>query len=569
GIGDPRVSLDVRLTGVYGDAFTAAIGASLWAPLGDKNKFLGDGDARFQPHVRIAGDVGSFAYAANVGYLLRGNHMVFADKQIGDEFQFGAAVGLRFDDKHLLIGPEVFGGTVTTGGNAFGTYTTYLEGILGLHYSFGDWRVGAGAGPGLTSGVGVPTFRALLSFEFAPGLVKPMSDRDKDGISDERDACPDVAGMPSTDPTKNGCPVVNDRDSDGVADKDDTCPDVKGITSTDPKKNGCPSDRDNDGIADDQDACPDVAGVKSDDPKKNGCPSDRDNDGIPDDKDACPDVAGVASTDASKNGCPPDRDGDGIADAVDACPDVKGVKSDDPKKNGCPSDRDGDGIIDDEDACPDNAGPKDPDPKKNGCPLVRVEKGQVRITEQIKFKTGSAEILKESMPIVEAVAKVLKEVPEIKKLRVEGHTDNKGNAGANKDLSRCRAAAVMTALIKLGVEKTRLDSVGLGQEKPIDDNGTEAGRTNNRRVEFHIVEGPGAEAAGTIAVPTAADKKADKKEEKKAEKKEEKKAEKAAKEEKKAEKKAEKAADKKAEKAADKKPAPASSAAPATSASAK
>ncbi|MFI5296762.1 MAG: OmpA family protein [Polyangiales bacterium] len=503
GIGDPRLTLDVRLTGAYGDAFTAAIGATVWAPLGDKNKFLGDGDARFQPHFRIAGDIGSIAYAANIGYLLRGNHIVFADKQIGDELQFGAAIGLRLDDKHLLIGPEIFGGTGTTGsGSFFGQYTSYVEGTIGIHYSFDDWRVGVGAGPGLTSGVGTPTFRSLLTFEWVPGLTKPVIDRDHDGIVDDRDACLDVYGVASTDPTKNGCPLSGDRDGDGIPDDKDACVDTMGVTSTDATKNGCPLDRDGDGIADAVDACPDVKGVKSDDPKKNGCPSDRDGDGITDDKDACPDVAGVASTDATKNGCSPDRDGDGIADAVDACPDVKGVKSDDPKKNGCPSDRDGDGIIDDEDACPDSAGPKDPDPKKNGCPLVRVEKGQVRITEQIRFKTGSAEILKESMPIVEAVAKALKEVPEIKKLRVEGHTDNKGSPAGNKDLSRRRAAAVVQALIKLGVDKGRLESAGYGQEKPIEDNATETGRTNNRRVEFRIVDGPGAEAAGAMTITT-------------------------------------------------------------------
>ncbi len=102
-------------------------------------------------------------------------------------------------------------------------------------------------------------------------------------------------------------PPRGDRDGDGVFDDEDACPDVAGIRTDDPKTNGCPrSDRDNDGVFDDEDACPDVAGVRTDDPKTNGCPrSDRDNDGVFDDEDACPDVPGVRSDDPRANGCPP------------------------------------------------------------------------------------------------------------------------------------------------------------------------------------------------------------------------------------------------------------------------
>jgi OOP family OmpA-OmpF porin len=56
-------------------------------------------------------------------------------------------------------------------------------------------------------------------------------------------------------------------------DEKDACPDVSGVRTSDPKTNGCPrSDRDNDGVFDDEDACPDVPGVRTEDPKTNGCP---------------------------------------------------------------------------------------------------------------------------------------------------------------------------------------------------------------------------------------------------------------------------------------------------------
>ena len=221
-------------------------------------------------------------------------------------------------------------------------------------------------------------------------------------------------------------------------------------------------------------------------------PSDRDGDGIFDPDDACPDVAGIRTDDPKTNGCPappppPDRDGDSIIDAEDACPDVPGVKNEDPKKNGCPSDRDDDGIIDTEDACPDLPGPGDKDPKQNGCPLARIEDNQVKISQQVRFKTSSAEILPESDPLLNAVAQILRDHPELTKIRVEGHTDNRGPAGFNKELSNKRAGSVVLWLIRAGVPKERLISTGFGLEKPIDSNLTDEGRQNNRRVEIHVV----------------------------------------------------------------------------------
>ncbi len=170
-------------------------------------------------------------------------------------------------------------------------------------------------------------------------------DRDLDGIADNADACPDQAGVPEL----NGCPnpQTNDRDGDGVLDADDACPDANGSVRT----RGCP-DRDSDGVQDGQDACPDVWGP----PENGGCPppGDRDADGVPDASDACPDERGSPQA----GGCP-DRDADTVPDAADACPDDWGL----PALSGCP-DRDGDGLRDREDACPDAAGP----PERFGCP---------------------------------------------------------------------------------------------------------------------------------------------------------------------------------------------------------
>ncbi len=219
-------------------------------------------------------------------------------------------------------------------------------------------------------------------------------------------------------------------------------------------------------------------------------PSDRDGDGILDGDDACPDEPGVRSPDPRKNGCPiRDRDGDSILDDVDACPDEPGVASDDPKKHGCPlRDRDGDGIFDEHDACPDAPGPPNEDPKKNGCPPARIEAGQIKIIEQIKFRFNSAEILPESDGIMQAVLTILKEHPEITKVSVEGHTDHIGGPAYNKGLSERRVMSVLSWLTSHGIEPIRLTSYGWGLERPIASNDTEEGRAQNRRVEFHIKE---------------------------------------------------------------------------------
>jgi outer membrane protein OmpA-like peptidoglycan-associated protein len=253
-----------------------------------------------------------------------------------------------------------------------------------------------------------------------------------------------------------------------------------------------PRDTDADGIIDAEDACVETPGVASDDKSKHGCPlpRDTDKDGIVDAEDACVTDAGVAHADKEKHGCPPDKDGDGVLDRDDACVDEAGPKSDDPKKNGCPlpKDSDGDGIIDPEDACPAKAGAASEDPQKHGCPRAEVSGERVVILDRIEFDTGEATIRPESALILDAVRAVLAENPRIKKLRVEGHTDNRGARPMNVGLSRKRAAAVVQWLVEHGIDQNRLTSQGFGPDKPVDNNDTDAGRQNNRRVEFHIVE---------------------------------------------------------------------------------
>ncbi len=234
-----------------------------------------------------------------------------------------------------------------------------------------------------------------------------------------------------------------------------------------------PKDRDGDGVIDSLDACPDVAGLA----KFNGCP-DTDNDGIADKDDKCPTVAGLARY----QGCPvPDRDKDGINDEEDKCPDVAGVA----RYQGCPvPDRDKDGVNDEEDKCPDLPG----DVANAGCPVISQEmvKKAEYAAKNIFFQTGKYVLLTKSYKSAAEVVKLLKENNDLK-LDIDGYTDNVGKPDKNQTLSQNRADAVKKYLVeKQGIDPARLKATGHGQDSPVADNKTSAGRAKNRRVELHL-----------------------------------------------------------------------------------
>lgn len=457
-LGDLRLGLRLRLLGDYFDAFQLAVGGYVWLPTGngDAGSFVGEGAVRGMPQVIVGGRTHAIVWSAAAGVELRPSR-TFAQVQQGLSLTGGAGLGFLFLNEKLQVGPEVNVSTVLEGPDA---RNTNAEALLGARFRvISPLEIGLAAGPGLTSGIGTPDLRGVFSITYTPEVQR---DRDKDGIADADDACPDVSGVASEDKTKHGCPLLPppDRDKDGIIDENDACPDTAGIPNDNPKKHGCPppGDKDKDGILDDVDACIDVPGVKSPNPKLLGCP-------------------------------PPDKDGDGVPDAQDACVDIPGLKTDDPATNGCPGDTDKDTIRDDKDACPREKGKPNPDPTKNGCPqAVRVTQGEILILQQVQFDTGKATIKKVSDGLLDEVAEVLKEHPELTKLEVQGHTDSKAGRDYNIRLSQARADAVKKALVTRGVAAERLETKGYGPDKPVADNATEQGRQQNRRVQFTILE---------------------------------------------------------------------------------
>ncbi len=118
--------------------------------------------------------------------------------------------------------------------------------------------------------------------------------------------------------------------------------------------------------------------------------------------------------------------------------------------------------------------------------LATVEVGQAVRLNNIFFESGKAVLKKESFPELDRVYDFLSQNEAIK-IELGGHTDNVGNAAFNMGLSKSRAEAVATYIVKKGIAKDRLQSKGYGMTKPVTSNATKAGQAQNRRVEFVIL----------------------------------------------------------------------------------
>ena len=233
-------------------------------------------------------------------------------------------------------------------------------------------------------------------------------------------------------------------------------------------------DTDGDGVTDEMDKCPGTpAGTAVD---SSGCPlpQDDDGDGVTNDIDKCPGTPAGAKVDAS--GCELDSDGDGVGDSRDQCPNTPaGAKVD---ERGCELDGDGDGIVDSVDKCPDT--PKGERVDNTGCPFKKE-----LLLQGVKFDTNSADLLPESIPVLNNAIATLKRYPEVN-VEVAGHTDSRGSDAFNLNLSARRAESVLKFLQDGGVSNA-MTSRGYGERQPLASNNTDDGRQQNRRVVLRVL----------------------------------------------------------------------------------
>jgi outer membrane protein OmpA-like peptidoglycan-associated protein len=445
-LGDIRVGAVVPILKYEEEGIGLGIAPYASIPTASSGAWLTNGGFSGGAVATLGGKAGILNWAVNAGADLGGASTV-SETTIGSQILAGGGFSVDISDA-FLAGVEVNSAWDLASGYAWN------ESPVEAH-AFGTYGTGSGltatlgVGTGLVPGVGAPAFRGLLLLGYR-GAGKPIvHDMDGDGLEDDVDQCPekpeDKDGYADTD----GCPDT-DNDKDGLLDTDDKCPDEAEDFDKFSDADGCPDpDNDLDGILDDADKCPDVKGIQA----LQGCP-DRDADGITDADDACPDEAGPENT----NGCP-DKDGDRVPDSRDKCPDVPADSRIDPKRS-------------------------------DGCPArVIVTKNAIQILDKVYFDTNKTTIKKISFTLLDEVAKVIVDNPDIKLIEVSGHTDSVGNDAANLKLSQGRAEAVVKYLATTGkVEAARLIAKGYGETKPIDTNDTDAGKAMNRRVEFNILE---------------------------------------------------------------------------------
>jgi len=439
--GDPRLALKFRIWGAKGFVLgAAAIGTF---PFGDEGTFAGDRSFTAEPRLIATYTRGLVSVSANLGYLYRKKNVVRNPVQpdqvlleVDDEITWGVG-GLFRMAKFLSAGVELYGRGPVLSDMA----DLPMEALAGLVFDWGrfSWVVGGGLGIGafieqhsLKPFGRTPTWRFFTMLSFVPARAKTaaaVKDTDGDGIPDGADQCPTEA-----------------EDKDGFDDGD-----------------GCPDpDNDQDGIPDSKDKCPNKAEDRDGFQDEDGCPDlDNDGDGIPDLQDRCPKQAEDKDGFEDEDGCPDlDNDGDGVPDKVDKCPNE-------------PEDRNG---VEDEDGCPEGGGG------------TAIRGGKIDLAgKRVLFKRGSASLLPASFKLLDRIANTLRNNPNIRLVRIEGHTDNRGNAAANLRLSQARAMAVLNYLVKRGVARRRLTAVGYGHKRPKVPNTSEKNRAINRRVEFIIV----------------------------------------------------------------------------------
>ncbi|MCB9681539.1 MAG: OmpA family protein [Alphaproteobacteria bacterium] len=504
------------------------------APTGPRSYVLTDGVPTFGGRLAMSGQASIVHLAAYASYKVKIGHATLGRYvAIDDEIAYGAGLGVYLVPQLLRFNVELAGVSTVGVGRQLVLPLARSEQLHTALEANADLLVTTqsglafllGGGAGLTPAPGSPSVRAFLGLGYVPVAAV---DTDHDGISDRDDDCPKVPEDLDDFEDEDGCPDT-DNDGDGLLDTDDDCPDDAedddGFQDTD----GCPDvDDDGDGILDGADGCPRMAEDLDGFEDEDGCPeADNDHDGFADEDDACPNHPEDFDGDHDDDGCPDeatDKDGDGLVEPIDQCPtipeDFDGFADDD----GCPDvDNDGDGIPDatdgcpdapedfdgfsDEDGCPDFDADGDGIPDgvdrcvlepevingfedEDGCPdegKVKLTAERIEILERILFYVDEARIRESSYPVLDAVVAVMKDHPEIARIRIEGHTDSQGAEAYNQDLSERRALAVRQYLVDAGISPTRLLARGYGELYPVAPNGSEEGRAQNRRVEFVIL----------------------------------------------------------------------------------
>ncbi len=441
GPGDTRLGLKARV--VEQDAFSLAAQLVATLPFGDEASFLGSSSFTYEPKLVAEITKGSVSIAANAGARLHQNRQVVFDPEaqaaaakagtpfsgkpiLAESHEVILAVGALYRVNPYFSAAAEFMRSQAVAAPAGAEGDSPNDLMFGFHvYPASDFSIALAGGTSVGDSARKDAFRVMAGVAWAPEGEQATSgaDRDKDGVPDEKDLCPDEP-----------------EDKDGFQD-DDGCPDP---------------DNDRDGVPDKLDKCPNEA---------------EDRDGFQD-EDGCPD---------------PDNDGDGIPDVVDKCPNEAEDKDGFQDEDGCPDrDNDGDGIPDEKDKCPNEPETVNGIDDEDGCPDAGTQTKLESISERVPFPANKATLDSAGSKSVDRVVDLLKQHADVQ-IRIEGHADPSGKPGKLDALSAARAEAVREYLIRKGIRADRINSaVGYGGKRPLTKGGTKADRAKNDRVEFIV-----------------------------------------------------------------------------------
>lgn len=452
GVGLGDVGLDAKL-GIL-DREKAALGLALSTrvtlPTATVTNALGSPNTGWEIDAIVDRKLGKALVALNVG--VRGGPKTELENVSLDDFLVARLAGGYALSDNAGVALELAGEKSLTAGfdNPAGLPMEWMA--SGYGYVTKSLVVRGGVGTGLTSGIGSPDFRVAVGLGIEPRVDAATADRDRDGIVDGSDTCPTKPEDVDSFQDDDGCPEL-DNDQDTVVDVSDTCPND-------------PEDRDS---VKDADGCPEPeVAVKV---------------RLVDATTSQPLGVGrvvVKGASAESSGGPVE-----VFELLPGAYEVAGSAV-----NYKPATM---AVEVKEGATVDVKLTPEAETK------ITVSRERIDLREEVNFDLNTADIQARSFPLLEQVAKVMTTYPEILLLRVEGHTDNRGDEAYNLDLSQRRADAVKTWLVAKGVSADRLVAKGLGESKPLDPADNDAAWAKNRRVDVFIErwaeEAPAAPAA--------------------------------------------------------------------------
>jgi outer membrane protein OmpA-like peptidoglycan-associated protein len=432
-LGDIRLQVKGRILGdpLKTDELKLSFLGNAQLPTGNGENFFSNPGVPFFVGLAVSMPYQKLSLGGNVGFS---SHppVTIADVTLSRDIRFGAGVSYEITEKVIALGEVEGAASLDPGSRGHVPTEIRLGGRIGLGR---DLWLPVGAGFGLNKGVGAPDFRALLGVLYIP----QARDTDGDRIPTTKDKCEgqseDLDGFEDND----GCPDP-DNDKDGILDVNDKCPDD-------------PEDFDQ---FEDVDGCPEL---------------DNDKDTILDTRDSCPLDPEDFDKFQDEDGCSElDNDKDSVLDKDDLCPNQTETRA---------------SALDlangeDNDGCPDSG--------------ILITKDRIKIDEKIYFDFNKSSLQKRSNTILDEIAKLIIEHPELIKIRIEGHTDDVGEDAYNQKLSEDRAASVRGYLVAKGVSAERLEAMGFGESKPLiaiegkEGSLLKEAQDQNRRVEFFIVE---------------------------------------------------------------------------------